>query len=155
MSITWIAFAIVLIIGSSKSSSSTAANGLIESSNSPTHIKKEVKMDDESPRRMAPKKVAPLSVNGVRYEVTLRGRSRGFTQPGGVIVAIDEKTGKEIWILQAYTVTYERDEEQDVQNVFITEIALSGNGKALLITNERGERYSVNLEDRSILKFDD
>lgn len=116
--------------------------------------KKEKEMEDDKPRRAAPQRVKPLVINGVRYEVTLRGHLRGFKQPGGVIVAINEKTGEEVWALQVYSVQYDAAEEQDVQDVFITAISISSDKKELVITNERLEKYTVNLASRQITRID-
>lgn len=115
-------------------------------------IGKEKKMDDESPRRMEPKKVPPLVWHGVRYEVVLRAHLRGFKQSGGVIAAIDEKTGKEKWIAQVYQTHYDSDEEKDVQNVYVTR--LEAGAKGIIVTNERGERYIVDLDGKNFSKID-
>ena len=112
------------------------------------------KMDDESPRRMAPQKAPPLSVNGIRYEVVLRAHLRGFKQSAGVIAAIEEKTGQEKWIVQVYQTYFDNDEEKDVQNVYITKIELDKKGQGLIISNERGEKYTINFEGGNIVKID-
>lgn len=108
-------------------------------------------MEDESPRRMPPKMVVPLSHNGIRYEVILRAHLRGFKQSGGILAAVNEKTGQEIWIAQIYQTRYDGDEEKDVQEVYISKIEVLTDG--LQITNERGQRYYVDFDGKNISKI--
>lgn len=92
----------------------------------------------------------PVSSNGVRYETVRNARMRGFKQAGGVIAAIDEKSGRELWTLQVYEVTFDRAEERDVQEVFITRLRVGGSGKQLQVTNERKQVFMVDLADRKV-----
>jgi hypothetical protein len=94
--------------------------------------------------------VSRVSHNGVRYQSLPGGKARGLGQNGGYVVAIDEHTGDERWTLKVYDVPYEDGLEPDKQDVFITRLALSGDGRRLFVENERGRRYAVNLEDRSV-----
>jgi hypothetical protein len=114
----------------------------------PIDTAKETKMEDESPRRMPPKPVRPLTLDGVRYEVVLRAHLRGFKQSGGVLVAIDEKTGKEKWIVQVYSTRLDDHEETDVQIAYITQIEPATGG--VIVTNEHGERYTVDFSGKHI-----
>ena len=106
-------------------------------------------MASENFKRRGPKPVTPLVHNGVRYEVLRRARTRGFTQSGGIIAALDEKSGDELWTLQIYQTIF-NTEETDVQEVYITAIALDKDGQSLLITNERRQRFILNLQDHKI-----
>lgn len=103
----------------------------------------------ESAKRMVPN-VAPVTAGGVRYEVLRGARSRGFAQNGGIIAAVDAATGKELWTLIVYLIQYDPQEEADVQDVFITSLAMSKDGKKLLIKNEDKHTYSVDLADRAV-----
>jgi hypothetical protein len=103
----------------------------------------------ESFKRRVPK-VEPVSQSGIRYEVVAGAKSRGFARNGGVIAALDEATGKECWTLQVYSVDYDPSEEEDVQDVFIVRLALSQDGRSLIVEDERHKRYEVSLEHRSV-----
>lgn len=103
----------------------------------------------ESAKRRVPQ-VAPVTAGGIRYEVLRGARSRGFQQNGGIIAAVDVATGKELWTLTLYQTRYDPQEEADVQDVFITSLAISKDGKKLLAKSERNKSYEVNLADRSI-----
>ena len=98
-------------------------------------------------KRIRPK-VDPVSRDGVRYQ-TVFGRRKEFGQVGGVVVAIDEATDAEKWAVVAYRTEYDPAEEADVQDVFITALSVSPDGKELLVENEKGRRFAVSLADRA------
>jgi len=102
------------------------------------------RLDREVPR---PK---PTVHDGIRYEAVRNARMRGFKQAGGIIVAIDEKSGSELWTLQVYELSFDKAEERDVQEVFITNLEIDAAGKNLEVTNERKQVYLVALADRSV-----
>lgn len=103
----------------------------------------------ESAKRRVPS-VAPVTAGGVRYETVRGARARGFAQNGGVVAAVDAATGKELWTLAVYQTSYDPHEEADVQDVFITSLALSKDGRTLLVTNEAKHSYAIDLADRTI-----
>ena len=103
----------------------------------------------ESAKRRVPS-VAPVIAGDTRYEVLKGARSRGFTQNGGIISAVDAGSGKELWTLTLYQTQYDAQEETDVQDVFITSLALSKDGKQLLAKSENKKSYLVNLADRTV-----
>jgi hypothetical protein len=70
---------------------------------------------------------------------------------GGVVEALDAKTGKMMWRLKVYEIKRDPNLEGDVQDVFITSLAISRN--KLLVMNERHDRYSVDLETHSVSKW--
>ncbi len=94
-----------------------------------------------------------LSFNGVRYEAIHWGKARGLVQNGGYVSALDEKTGKQKWLVQVYVVHYDQDKEDDKQEVFIRKITLAKNKKSLLIENDHGEQYLLNFKTRSVKKL--
>jgi hypothetical protein len=94
--------------------------------------------------------VSRVAHGGVRYESLHWGKSRGLGQNGGYVIAVDERTGDERWTLKVYDVPYEEGLEPDKQDVFITKLTLSGDGRRLLVDDERGRRHAVNLADRSV-----
>ncbi len=97
-------------------------------------------------------RVAPVSKNGVRYEELRASKSRGFGQNGGVLVATDEKSGKELWTLQIYKTEYDPQEEQDVQDVFFTELQVNWLGTKLTIINERKKTFEISIKEQRLLK---
>jgi hypothetical protein len=107
----------------------------------------------ENQKRRIPK-VEPVSREGVRYEVVRGAKSRDFGQNGGVIAAVKEATGRELWTLVVYKVDFDPKEEADVQDVYITKLSLSKDGTRLLVETEKEQRFAVNLADRRIEKLE-
>jgi hypothetical protein len=98
----------------------------------------------ESAKRRVPV-VKPVVVQGVRYEPLHRPDEHGFTQSGGVLAAIDDKTGKYLWGVQLYTTSFDAAEERDVQEVYIKELAHDKARHAIRVTDERKRVWSVDL----------
>jgi hypothetical protein len=104
----------------------------------------------ESLKRRVPNP-RPVSHGGIRYEVLLTGKSRGFEQNGGIIRAIDEANSSELWTLVVYRIEIKPEgEEPDAQEVFITKLALEAGGKRLVVDNDRKERFRVDLSNRTV-----
>lgn len=103
---------------------------------------------NKSKERAEPPTPEPVEIDGVTYSALLWGKARGLGQNGGLIIATDTNTGEELWILKIYDVSYERDIELDKQDVFIERISADAGG--LVIENESGRVFKVNLTDRSI-----
>jgi hypothetical protein len=92
----------------------------------------------------------PVSHAGIRYQVLIWGRARGLPQNGGYVVAIDEKSGKEIWLTQIYKNVDDGDKEQDKQDVFIVSLSLDAGKQELKIENERGQTFFLDLPSRRV-----
>ena len=95
-------------------------------------------------------KPKPVRAGAVRYEVVRNARMRGFEQAGGVVAAVDGKTGAELWALKVYAVAFEPGEERDVQEVYITALKVDADGRHLLVTDERGRVFAVDLQTRKV-----
>lgn len=61
------------------------------------------------------------------------------------MVAIDQETKRTLWEAKAYQTTILPLLERDVQSVFIT--GLSVNGDQLVVRNEAGKSFSMNLSN--------
>jgi hypothetical protein len=94
--------------------------------------------------------VAPVTQGGTRYEPVTFERSEGLDQNSGYIAAVDQATGKRKWVVKVYDVSYDTDLESDLQDVFITSLELSPDGKQLYIVNEEERRFAVDLTDRTV-----
>ena len=101
-------------------------------------------------KRLAPDPVAPVSFEGRRYEAIQFGKARGLGQNGGHVAAIDAASGHELWVQRVYAIRYDRGREGDKQDVFITGLTLLPAARALLIENERGARYRLDLRTRKV-----
>ncbi len=91
--------------------------------------------------RIAPAKIQPITYKGMRYEAPWKAR--------GAVVAVDEKTGKEVWRLVLANYFIHEALERDVQETYLAKMELSKDGKELLVEDERRVPYVVDLENRS------
>lgn len=109
-----------------------------------------------SKKRSAPVQVEPVFFEGVRYEVLHWGRSRGLNQNGGYVVAVDEK-GAVVRrkLIKVYDVVYSGDMEQDKLDVFITQLLLDKEARALIVDNEKGEKYIIDLKSKKVSHYGD
>lgn len=99
-------------------------------------------------KRAAPVDVPPLVHNGVKYAAPHGAVMNRLGQNGGVIEARDEKTDTVLWRLKVYEAKRDPNKEQDVQDVFITALEIK-DGK-LHVTNERGEKFAVDLKEKTV-----
>lgn len=97
------------------------------------------------PKRVGPPQVEPVTVGEVRYEALHWGRERGLEQNGGYVVAVDASSGRQLWTARIYRIEYVPKLETDVQDIFIRSIEPSANGRELLVTDERGRRFVLDL----------
>jgi tricorn protease-like protein len=84
-----------------------------------------------------------LVVGGVRYSAP--------EEAMGFVVATAADTGQELWRVRIYEVRFIAGLERDVQTVFIT--ALKADGANLVVTNERGGRYSLDLKTHKVTRL--
>lgn len=100
-----------------------------------------------SPRakRVPPQDVPSVTVGDIRIDVIHWARDAGFDQNGGVLRAVDTKTGATAWTLKVYDVQYDSQMESDVQDIFITALRKAWLRSQLLISDERGRHYRVDL----------
>ncbi|MCF6281500.1 MAG: hypothetical protein L3J28_04680 [Candidatus Polarisedimenticolaceae bacterium] len=106
---------------------------------------------DERPvkERSAPAHAKPVQ-QIIRYEALPWGKRRGLGQNGGYITAIDNRSNQELWILKIYTVHYDDEMESDKQDLFITHLSLMKGGRQLIVKDERGRTYFVDLTTRVV-----
>lgn len=105
-----------------------------------------------SAKRPAPAKISPVLFEGVRYEQF--ESPPGMTdQRTGYLAAYRENSDEQLWVLKIYDVTYVEHLERDVQETYFSAMNLNSDQRELLIDNERGERYSVNIDARKIIRL--
>jgi len=96
-------------------------------------------------KRSVPRAVEPVTVHGVTYSAPATAM--------GFVVACDASSGRELWRQRIYRVHIDPTLERDVQDVFITSLTLRGG--SLVIANEHGERYALDLSTRKITRESD
>lgn len=102
--------------------------------------------------RREPPRPDPVTFGGVRYEAVLWGKVRNLGQNGGFVLAVDEETGTEKWIVKVYDIIYDSRMEEDKQDVFISKLELDSD-KFLHVVNEKGAQFLVNIETKEVTKW--
>jgi len=93
-------------------------------------------------KRAAPRPVAPVVADGVRYSAP--------PEAMGFVIAATADTGKELWRVRIYEIHVDPNLERNVQDVFITSLELKDG--TLIITNERGEKFALDLKTRKVTR---
>lgn len=96
-------------------------------------------------KRAASAEVAPVVLNGVRYQPQHWGAVAGQRENGGFVSAVDVATGRELWTATIYQTRRTDEIEGDKQDVFITQLKALPGGQRLMIENEQGARYVLDL----------
>jgi len=96
-------------------------------------------------KRTVPRAVEPVTVHGVTYSAPATAM--------GFVVACDASSRRELWRQRIYRIRVDPSLERDVQDVFITSLTLRGG--SLVIANEHGERYALDLSTRKITRESD
>jgi hypothetical protein len=74
----------------------------------------------------------------VRYE-QLRGlEAHGCKQSGVLIAATEEASGKQLWAVQLYESSFDPAEEQEAQEVHLSELCIDAEGGVLKTRDEHG-----------------
>lgn len=97
-----------------------------------------------SAKRVAPPVVSPITVNGVEY------RAPNTPDLEGVVQAWDMGKTNLLWSKKVYSTTKNPQLERDVQWVFIRSMTLGASGSEILVANEKGEKYVLNLATKEV-----
>ena len=95
--------------------------------------------------RRAPRRVEPVVHAGVRYEQVFGKVLPEQDESGRWLAAYDVATDKLLWGVKVYDTPQIAELERDVQAVYFTSLQLGDDGSSLLVTNERGRRFSIDL----------
>ena len=96
-------------------------------------------------KRTVPRTVEPVTVQGVTYSAPATAM--------GFVVAFDASSRRELWRQRIYRIRVDPSLERDVQDVFITSLTLRGG--SLVIANEHGKRYALDLSTRKVTRESD
>lgn len=94
-----------------------------------------------------------VTVGTVRYEAPLWTRARGLPQNGGYLEAFDTRTNQSLWLIQVYAISPNSDRETDKQEIFITRMTPDHAGQHLIVEDERGRHWLVDLASRRITRL--
>ena len=96
-------------------------------------------------KRAVPEAVTPVTIRGITYSAP--------SEAMGFVVASNSSSGKELWRRRIYAIRIDPALERDVQDVFIT--SLMAGDDTLLVANERGERFVLDLQTRKVTRKTD
>jgi hypothetical protein len=100
--------------------------------------------------RRAPRRVEPVVHDGVRYEQVIGKVLPEQDDSGRWLAAYDVATDKVLWGVKVYDTPHIAELERDVQAVFFASLQLDHGGRALLVANERGRRFSIDLATHAV-----
>lgn len=106
-------------------------------------------MFDTSEDRLPPPEVPPLERDGIRYVQAPDGRDVGAKQVGGILLATDIASGRQLWTLTIYDNAIDDKLEEDVQWIFFESMAFDPDGR-LRIVNEAGQAFLVDVKNRTV-----
>lgn len=108
--------------------------------------------------RSAPPEVRPVVHEGVRYEQLEGQRLPDIDPESGYVVAYDDATNAVLWTALNYRfepMPHLAGIETDVLKSFFASMALSADGKQLLIVDERGRHFALDLATRGVRETPD
>lgn len=100
--------------------------------------------------RAPPPVVPPVVHAGVRYEQLDDQRLAGIDPDANYLVARDVVSNAVLWTLQIYRTEVVPGLETDVQAVYFKSLQLSEDATELLIADEIGRHFVVDLAARSV-----
>ena len=78
------------------------------------------------------------------------GIRQGLPHRNGYLSATDVASGQRLWTTQAYEVQYDAPLEKEVQDVHFKQMTLTPDQRHVLIENEAGQRFLVQLSDHTV-----
>ena len=93
---------------------------------------------------------APVVVGAVRYQAPAFTQAQGLAHNGGYVEAVDAASGQRRWIVDVLGPPARDGKEGDKSDVFIATLALARGGHALLVTDERGRQFRLDLRTRRV-----
>ncbi len=100
--------------------------------------------------RRPPRRVEPVVHAGVRYEQVIGKALPEQDDTGRYLAAYDVATGQLLWGVKVYDTPHIAELERDVQAVFFASMQLDAAGTSLLIANERGRQFAVELASHAV-----
>ncbi len=104
-------------------------------------------------KRRGPRSIPPVYFKGKKIVVRHWARSSRYNQNGGVIEIRQGRLNKLVRTVLVYKIHYKPNLERDVQDVFIKSMKLLRHPQVLLVVNEKGRKYIVNLRTYEVKRI--
>ena len=105
-------------------------------------------------KRSAPAEFPAITTVEAVYSVPHSGFKNGTGQSGGDIHAHHPKTKKLLWSVQVYKTSYDKDLEEDVQDVFIKSLSFDEDHNLLIMSDEKSRVFVLNLTTRKVTQIE-
>ena len=105
-------------------------------------------------KRRAPPKVAAITLDGIRYEQAVLPRSEATGQRTGYLAAYKGVSDERLWRVRVYDLKIDAHLEGDVQDVYFAKMEASPDGREILVTNEIGGHFAVDVRTQGVRKLD-
>lgn len=106
-----------------------------------------------SAKRKAPSEIPSIIFKGKKYIVTHWNKEPAFKQNGGIIEVWNIKKNRLIKRVLIYKIQYKSEIESDIQDVFITSIKLNKSKNTIIIVNEKGNIYGLNIHNYKVTRI--
>ena len=92
----------------------------------------------------------PILFEGRKYEQITNGAALELDQRTGYLAVFDAETGTRQALIKVYVVPFDPTLEADVQDIFFTTMVLDDSTRRILIENERGASFAVDLDTHAV-----
>jgi len=89
-----------------------------------------------------------------KYDEIRNGGTLGLRQRTGYVSVIDTEKVELLFLIKIYDVVFDPDIEADVQDVFFTRMELDAAARRIVIENERGGRFALDLDSLEVSPLD-
>ncbi len=103
-------------------------------------------------KRRAPPAVSAVMLDGIRYEQAVL--AAGDAQRTGYLAAYKGSSDERLWRVRVYELRTDLMLESDVQDVYFTTMTASADGHEVVIENEAGGRFAVDVRTHGVRRLD-
>lgn len=97
-----------------------------------------------SAKRLAPPEITPIFFEDIQYMVST-AKSEDDLKSITTLNAT-KADGQLVWQKEVYTIEFNAELEMDVQEVYVSRMALNENKDAIVIENEQGESFTLAIK---------
>jgi len=106
-------------------------------------------------KRAPPNLAKPVVHKGIRYEAVMTTESAWGSDPlpqagAAFLVAMDVKSGAELWRAKLYDILYDLEMERDKQEVYVVRLSLNVMRTRLKAVDELDRRYVIDLATHAV-----
>lgn len=104
--------------------------------------------------RIGQPELPPIVFEGRKYSQIMNGAALDLAQRTGYVSVVDVSEVTLLAIIRIYDVELDGDNEEDIQDVFFTAMDLDAENRRIIIENENGGEYALDLDGWSVSTLD-